>query len=106
MITTLRMLWRCRRNPVFCRAILGLKLSNLLLEATIFRLECDYVILDLRLRVQDFRVKFSVLVEESFAHEKRERVATPNDPKLSDCGGRRAGCGEAAGAGWAKVAGW
>ena len=31
---------------------------------------------------------------------------TPNDPKLSDCGGRRAGCGKAAGAGWAKAAGW
>ncbi len=30
----------------------------------------------------------------------------PNDPKLSDCGGRRAGCGKAAGAGWAKAAGW
>ena len=25
-------------------------------------------------------------------------VASPNDPKLSDCGARRAGCGKAAGA--------
>jgi hypothetical protein len=28
----------------------------------------------------------------------RKRVATPNDPKLSDCGGRRSPCGKAAGA--------
>ena len=32
-------------------------------------------------------------------------VETPNDPKLSDGGARRAGCGDVAGAGWAKVAG-
>jgi len=31
---------------------------------------------------------------------------SPNDPKLSDGGARRAGCGDMAGAGWAKVAGW
>ena len=29
-----------------------------------------------------------------------------NDPKLSDCGARRAGCGKVVGAGWAKAAGW
>ena len=32
---------------------------------------------------------------------------TPNDPKLSDCGARRAGCGRRwPGAGWAQAAGW
>ena len=31
---------------------------------------------------------------------------TPNDPKLSDGGGWRGCCGKAAGARWAKVAGW
>ena len=34
------------------------------------------------------------------------RSESPNDPELSDCGGRRAGCGKATGAGWAKAAGW
>ena len=33
-------------------------------------------------------------------------LLTANDPKLSDCGARRAGCGKAGGAGWAKAAGW
>ena len=33
------------------------------------------------------------------------RGKSPNDPKLSDCGARRAGCGKAAGAGWAQAAG-
>ena len=35
----------------------------------------------------------------------RNGARTPNDPKLSDCGARRAGCGKAAGAGWAQAAG-
>ena len=30
---------------------------------------------------------------------------TPNDPKLSDCGGRRAGCGEVAGGERSEAAG-
>ena len=32
--------------------------------------------------------------------------SSANDPKLSDCGARRAGCGKVAGAGWATVVGW
>ena len=32
-------------------------------------------------------------------------TTTPNDPTLSDCGARRAGCGKVAGAGWAQAAG-
>ena len=45
-----------------------------------------------------------MLLELAFVHTMR--VAAPNDPKLSDCGARRAGCGDMAGAGWAKAAGW
>ena len=40
----------------------------------------------------------------AFVHGSDAR--TPNDPKLSDCGARRAGCGKVAGVGWAQAAGW
>ena len=45
--------------------------------------------------------------QESYEYPfHKTRGMTPNDPKLSDCGARRAGCGDMAGAGWAKAAGW
>ncbi len=51
------------------------------------------------------RCKVSVLQRWLGCVATGDAPQTPNDPKLSDCGARRAGCGDVAGAGWAKAAG-
>ncbi len=65
-------------------------------------LDCAEVLKNAPRTVEAFDA-FDVVDKVFFGWSHRE---SPNDPKLSDCGGRRAGCGKVAGAGWAQVAGW
>lgn len=56
------------RSPFLRAQILDLFLSNLRLKATIFRLECQDVVLDLYLRILEFFVQLWVWVKAFFSH--------------------------------------
>ena len=62
MIAFLKFLLK-KPDPVIRRYAFHLKLSNLLLEAQIFRLQLHYIAQNIRITVLEFRVQFRVWVD-------------------------------------------